>query len=238
MSAVAVIGTDTGVGKTRVAELLVHGLRQLGRRVWIHKPVACGGFDGSTSEDGRALAALCGDGQDPLTVCPRQFREPASPHLAAAAEGQALSLTELLAGIAAVRGPHDLVVEGIGGILVPLTPARETVLDLLVAARLPALVVTRPHLGTLNHTALTVLAARARGLPLVGLVVNAAQPCPPGLASERAASELTALTGLPVLAEIAYEAGRAAVGMDPHARRIASAVRAWQLAADGEAGSR
>src|SRR5271170_191190 len=52
-TALAVIGTDTGVGKTRVLTLLVHGLRALGERVWIHKPVACGGFDGSTCEDGR-----------------------------------------------------------------------------------------------------------------------------------------------------------------------------------------
>ncbi len=72
-------------------------------------------------------------------------------------------------------------------------------LDLLLACRVPALLVTRPHLGTLNHTALTVAVARARGLPLIGLVLNAHAPVAPGLAGERAAAELTAITGLPLL---------------------------------------
>jgi dethiobiotin synthetase len=136
--------------------------------------------------------------------------------------------------IDALRGPQQVVVEGVGGLMVPLTPSRQTVLDLLVRARLPALIVTRPHLGTLNHTALTVLAARSRGLPLIGLVINAAQPCPAGLATARVSEELSAITGLPVLLEI---------GFDPHgaadrsqaAGRLAAAVCAWQHRASCEA---
>jgi dethiobiotin synthetase len=237
--AVAVIGTDTGVGKTRVATLLVHGLRALGERVWIHKPVACGGFDGSTCADGRQLASLCADGQEPATVCPWQFPAEASPHLAAAAAGAALDLDQLAASVARLAGDHQLVVEGIGGLLVPLTAARATVLDLLLACALPALLVTRPHLGTLNHTALTVAVARARGLPLIGLVLNAHAPVAPGLAGERAAAELTAITGLPLIAALPFQPpGSAPADERAAALALARGVLAWHGAAGSQAGGR
>jgi dethiobiotin synthetase len=236
--ALAVIGTDTGVGKTRVVTLLVAGLRALGERVWIHKPVACGGFDGTTCEDGRRLAALCADRQEPASVCPWQFPAEASPHLAAEAAGRALDLDQLARTVASLIGDHQLVVEGVGGLLVPLTRARATVLDLLLASRLPALLVTRPHLGTLNHTALTVAVARARGLPLIGLVLNAHAPVVPGLAGERAAAELSAITGLPLIAELPY----LPPGSDPAAERaaalvLAHGVRAWQRSSGSQAGA-
>lgn len=235
--ALAVIGTDTGVGKTRVMALLVHGLRALGERVWIHKPVACGGFDGTTSEDGRRLAALCGDGQAASSVCPWQFAAEASPHLAAEAAGQALRLDQLARTVEGLRGRHRLLVEGAGGLLAPLTSARETVLDLLLACGLPAVLVTRPHLGTLNHTALTVAVARARGLRLVGLVLNAHAPVPPGLSGERAAAELTALTGLPLLAELPYQLTGGDLAAAPaSALALAHQLRAWQGGAGGHAG--
>jgi dethiobiotin synthetase len=204
----AVIGTDTGVGKTRVVGLLVRGLRRAGRQVWLHKPMACGGWAAGQAEDGRALAALAGDGQPPATICPLQYPEAASPHLAAAAAGGGATLGALAAAIAPLAGPgHDLVVEGIGGLLVPLTAARETVCDLLVRARLPVVVVTRPHLGTLNHTALTVAHARRAGLVVLGLVVNAHQPVGDDLATRSAPAELAALCAAPVLACLPWGCG-------------------------------
>ncbi len=204
--ALAVIGTDTGVGKTRVTIGLVRGLRDLGRPCWLHKPVACGGWDGRSSEDARALIAEVGDGQPPDSVCPRQFAEAASPHLAAAAAGARLDLRAMAGAITGLRGPHDLVVEGVGGLLVPLTPTRETLCDLLAVARLPVLLVTRPDLGTLNHTALTVAHLRRAGISVLGLVVNRARPCADDLATRSAATELAAVTMLPVLADLPYGA--------------------------------
>jgi dethiobiotin synthetase len=200
----AVLGTDTGVGKTRVTCLATQGLRALGRRVWIHKPIACGGWDGRSSEDGRDLRAICGDGQDPATVCPREFPEPCSPHLAAQAAGASVALADLLAAVP--RAPDALLVETAGGLLAPLTAERQTNADLVAALGCPAVVVTRPHLGTLNHTCLTVQVARQHGIPLVGLVVNHHQPVPRSLAVRTAATELAVLTGLPVLAEIPHGA--------------------------------
>lgn len=202
---VAVVGTDTGVGKTRVAGLLVDGLRGLGRAVWVHKPIACGDWDYGMAEDGRTWAARVGDGQPPATVCPFQFPLPASPHLAAAAAGRSVTIADLRAGLAAVRGAtHDLVIEGAGGLLTPLTQERVTIADLLAGTGIALLVVTRPDLGTLNHTALTIECARRRGLPLVGLVLNRPRPVEPGLATDHAARELATITGLPLLADLAH----------------------------------
>lgn len=205
---VAVVGTDTGVGKTRVVQLLVTGLRRLGRPVWVHKPVACGGWYDETAEDARALDPLRGPGQSAQDLCPFQFPEPASPHLAARAAGIPLTLPTLLAGIDRCRptptAPHDLVVEGIGGLLVPLTDERQTVADLIAAARLPVVVVTRPHLGTLNHTALTIEAARQRGIVVLGLVLNHHTAVDDSLAVRSAAAELVTLTGAPLLATLPF----------------------------------
>lgn len=225
---VAVVGTCTGVGKTHVTRAIVAGLRALGRPVWVHKPVACGDWRDGAAEDGRALAALCGDGQPPATVCPRQYPEPASPHLAAAAAGAVVARAELADALAAVRGAHDLVVEGAGGLLSPLASDRATIADLLAGAGIPLLVVTTPLLGTLNRTALTVAVARARGLPLLGLVLNRPEPVARSLATDAAAGELVAITGLPLLADLAHGAVSA-----PAARSLAAAVvRAHSPSAD------
>jgi dethiobiotin synthetase len=203
----AVVGTDTGVGKTHVTLLLARGLRALGRRVWLHKPVACGGWDGRSSEDGRALRAACGDGQPPATVCPREYPEPCSPHLAAQAVGVQQRMADLLAAASSLQPPASslLLLETAGGLLAPLTAARESNADLLAALGWPALIVTRPHLGTLNHTQLAVNEARRRGLRLLGLVVNHHELVEPTLAVRTAADELARLTGLPVLAELPFE---------------------------------
>ncbi len=216
---VAVVGTDTGVGKTRVVELLVTGLRRLGRQVWVHKPIACGGWDGSSAEDARALEPLRGPGQSSQDLCPLQFPEPASPHLAARAAGVEVAWSALLANLERCRptasDPHDLVVEGIGGLLVPLTAKRQTVADLVAAARLPVVIVTRPHLGTLNHTALTVEAATQRGIRVLGLVLNHHTAVDDSLAVRSAAAELVALTGVPLLATLPFA---------PHTRDSQTAV--------------
>lgn len=199
------------MGKTRVTEALVRGLRTRGRRVWVHKPVACGDWDGTTAEDGRRLAALAGDGQAAASICRRQFAEPASPHLAARAAGVDLPLAALREDLAAVQGGHDLVIEGAGGLLVPLSTDRRTLIDLL-APDYGLVIVTRPDLGTLNHTALTVAVARQAGWEPLGLVLNAARPVADSLAVRTAATELTAITGLPILADLAHGADPAQTG--------------------------
>lgn len=201
---IAVVGTDTGVGKTLVTLGLIAGLRARGRRVWVHKPVACGDWDGATADDGRRLVAAVGDGQSAASVCPHQFPQPASPHLAARAAGMPLSSAVLASGLEAVIGAHDLIVEGAGGLLTPLAEDRSTIVDLLQGRGIPLLIVTRPDLGTLNHTALTVAVARSRGLAVLGLVLNRPQPVAASLATDSAAVELAACCGVPLLADLPH----------------------------------
>lgn len=201
---VLITGTDTGVGKTHVTRLLARGLRLAGRRVWLHKLAAAGVETDGRWSDVEQLAALCDDDQDPQSICPIRLREPCSPHLAARLEGRTIALGELLDNLQALRGEHDLLVEGAGGLLVPLTHELETVLDVALAAGLSALVVTRPHLGTLNHTMLTVAQLRQAGCEPLGLVLNHHEPVADCPATRTAAEELQALTGLPLLATIGH----------------------------------
>jgi dethiobiotin synthetase len=221
--ALAVIGTGTAVGKTWTATLLVTGLRALGRQVWVHKPIACGDWRDGTADDGRVWSALVGDGQPPATVCPRQYPEACSPHLAAQAAGDAPTLADLGMALerARPRRGQDFVVEGAGGLLVPLTIDRETVADLAMMTDLPVLVVAHAGLGTLNHTALTIEVARGRGLDVLGIVVNDGVESVDSLASRTVVAELEALTGMPVLARLA-----SGDRSETTARRLAQAVLA------------
>ncbi len=112
-----------------------------------------------------------------------------------------------------LRARHPaLVVEGVGGLLVPLF-TRLTVADLARKMRLPILIVTRPTLGTLNHTALTVHVARSYGLRVLGLVVNYARPVRRGLAERLNPAALERYTRLPVLGEVPYLGERPAAAL-------------------------
>jgi len=202
----AVAGTDTGVGKTHVMQMLVHGLRQLGRRVWLHKPVACGGWDGRSAEDGRALADLAGDGQEASTVCPRQWPAAAAPHLAAAEAGDAVDMATLIATARPLLdGAHDLLLEGAGGIASPLSADRADLCAMLRALDLPAVVVARPHLGTLNHSALSIDYLRRHADEPLGLIVNEHEVIAEDLATRTVVAELEALCDLPVLARLSHD---------------------------------
>lgn len=200
-----VIGTDTEVGKTHVTATIVHGLRQLGRKVWIHKSVACGDWDGSSSADGRSLRALSGDGQNPSTICPREFPEDCSPHIAARRNGVRWTLDDMLPMAQQVdQGDHDLILEGAGGLLAPLGTDDCDIRDLARELDLPVLLVTRPHLGTLNHTRLTVEVAQMSNMNVIGMVINHHHDHLTGIAVSYAAAELERLCQIPILAELPY----------------------------------
>ncbi len=178
-----VTGTDTGVGKTVVACALAAWCRQRGIDVGVMKPVATGGrplvvggWRRWVSDDARALAEAA-QVEDPWPLInPVCFREPLAPWTAARRARRPIRLEAILEAFHALSVRHRvLIVEGIGGLLVPLT-ARTTVADLARRMRLPLLVVTRPTLGTLNHTLLTFQSVRALRLPVLGLIVNSAQP--------------------------------------------------------------
>jgi dethiobiotin synthetase len=172
-----VTGTDTGVGKTRVACELVRALARAGVRAGAIKPVETG-VDARGPLDALALREAAGGG-DPLgDVCPQAFALPAAPAVAAAAEGREVSLAAVRAAFARLAARHECVIaEGAGGLLVPVAPGLDMA-GLAAALALPLLVVARARLGTLNHTRLTLEAARARGLALAGVVISHTEPDP------------------------------------------------------------
>lgn len=204
--ALLVTGTDTGVGKTVVAAGLAAALRRRGVDAGVMKPFASGARRGR-SEDAERLRAAAGV-EDPLDLInPVLFRLPLAPSVAARLEGRTVDVAAARAAFRTLSRRHDrLVVEGVGGLLVPIR-ARWTVAHWARAWRLPLLVVARPALGTINHTALTVHAARSFGLRVLGLVVNHHARTRAGLAERTNPAALAAETGVPVLAEIPYLGG-------------------------------
>lgn len=175
-----VTATDTGVGKTYVTVLIARALRKAGRRVGAYKPVCSGaevGTDGTAHwGDVVALTEAIGGQFDSERVCPQRLRAPLAPNVAARREGATIDFDGLCEGAHWWRGRAEiLLVEGVGGLLCPLTE-RETIADLALALGYPLLIVARLGLGTINHTLLTVEAARSRGLRVAGILLDEAEP--------------------------------------------------------------
>jgi dethiobiotin synthetase len=186
---VFVTGTDTEVGKSVVAACTCAALVARGDRVAAFKPVVTG-LDEEPGEFGRdheLLAGAANAGQTPEDVAPYTFGPAVSPHLAAELAGTRIEPAELVEGACeqaraaseqagATRGGAVMVCEGVGGLLVPITPGY-LVRDFAVDLGLPVVVAARPGLGTINHTLLTIEAARAGGLGVAGVVMT---PWPEG----------------------------------------------------------
>jgi dethiobiotin synthetase len=171
MAGLFVTGTDTGVGKTVVSCALARGLRKAGLDVGVMKPSETG-VTTSGPLDALALRDAAGV-DDPLSlICPLQYTLPAAPEAAAASEGRPVSIDEIDRAYHALAARHEvLLVEGAGGLLVPLSEDFDMA-DLAARLELPVLLVARAELGTINHTLLSVEACLRRGLELVGVVIS------------------------------------------------------------------
>lgn len=195
-----VTGTDTGVGKTLVACALARGLRRRGLDVGVMKPVETG-VGAAGPVDARALRDAAGVEDDLERICPQSFALPAAPSVAAAAEGRALDRRALQAAFDTLRARHEfLLVEGAGGLLVPLAEDY-SMADLAGELGLPLLVVARASLGTINHTRLTLEAAQGRGLVVTGVVISHG-PVPLSAADARNLAALRDLLGRRLLGEV------------------------------------
>jgi dethiobiotin synthetase len=237
---VFVTGTDTGVGKTRIAAGLVRRLRSAGVGAVPMKPVQTGAVRDARGrlaspdvEEVLATAGLllsAGEREDLATYL---FEPACSPHLAARLAGREIDLARIAARAARLAARHGaVVVEGAGGVLVPLGPAA-TMLDLAAALGLPAVIVARAGLGTLNHVLLTVGALRRVGVPVAGVVLNDPEPADEASRwlrddNARALDE----RGAPVLARVPFSPGDVAAldaalaGIDPG--RLLGAVGAGE----------
>ncbi len=180
-----ITATDTGVGKTVATCAIAAALRKQGaRRVGVCKPFASGcrkEREGLVSEDAEALAHFA-DCRAMLDVInPIRYAKPLAPAVAAELAGQPPDVEELGRCLSLLDREHDvMLIEGVGGLLVPLSPSKPkvTVLDLIQAIGYPVVIVTRAGLGTLNHTAMTVRLLRDAGCDVAGLVVNGYVPDP------------------------------------------------------------
>ena len=169
--ALFITGTDTGVGKTVVACAIAEALRRRQIDVGVMKPIETGvGAQGPL--DAIALYEAAGVDDALELVCPQRFELPAAPSVAASAEGRVVDLELIRAAHAELERRHAfLLIEGAGGILVPIL-ANYSMADLATEFDAPLVVVTRASLGTINHTLLTLEAVERRGLALAGVVIS------------------------------------------------------------------
>ena len=177
MTAIFITGTGTDVGKTYVTASLIRHLRQMGRSVEALKPVVSG-FDPAlpaTSDPGVLLKALgfSVTPQDIDRIAPWRYRAPLSPDLAAKREGQTIDVDGVITFCrTAIDQRRDiLLIEGVGGIMVPLDDQR-TVLDLMMALQLPLILVAGSYLGTISHTLTALDALFRRNLKVLAIIVS------------------------------------------------------------------
>jgi dethiobiotin synthetase len=178
MTAIFITATGTDIGKTFVTAGLIRHFRAAGARVHALKPVATG-FDPASafsSDPGELLAALGRpvNTREIESISPWRFAAPLSPDMAAQKESRAIDFDKLVGFCRQQieRSVGTLLIEGIGGVMVPLDSNR-TVLDWMEALKIPVLLVTGSYLGTLSHTLTALDVLRRRDLALKALVVNA-----------------------------------------------------------------
>ena len=200
-----VTGTDTGVGKTVIACALVRGLRQLGARVAVMKPVASGAVrtpQGLRNADALALIEAAGSSAAYALVNPYCFEPEVSPHIAAKEAMIDVDISMIRESFEALTAGADwVVVEGAGGWLAPIND-RRSMADVALALEAPTLLVVGIRLGCLNHAHLTRFAVAARGVPFAGWIANEVDP-----AMARTAENLATLERL---------LGESALAVVPH----------------------
>lgn len=204
MAGLFITATDTEVGKTVLTGAIAAAFQAKGLKVAVMKPVASGGVynrDGKlTAEDADFLMAAV---QMPETqrclVNPVCLEGDLTPAVAAKAAGKVIHIPHILSAYRQLAASYDVVlVEGVGGIMAPIWEDY-LVADLMTDLGLPGVIVIRPNLGTINHTALTVSYARHRNLSLAGIVVNRWNGATAGLLEDSNVQYIERLTGLPVV---------------------------------------
>jgi len=216
-----VVGTDTGVGKTLVACALLHAMRRAGLAPVPLKPLASGSEhrpEGIVNDDTARLIAASGRALSQDEVSPYRYLPPIAPHIAAAEADTPIDLVRLRTHAERLASQGPLLVEGVGGFLVPVD-AQLTLADFAVMLGLPLVLVVGMRLGCINHALLTAEAIHARGLRLAGWVANGIDPD----FSRAEANLATLLTHLsaPLVAAIPWSP-------DPDARTVQVQIPALQ----------
>lgn len=207
MKGIFITGTDTEIGKTVATSLLARGLRERGTAVCPVKPVATGGLrkgNSLISEDVQFYKKVTGIEEDESALCSVCLEKPASPHLAARLEGKTIETGKLIEFMETLSLKHDgLLVEGIGGWLVPLAP------DFLLAdfakkLNIPIIVVSANQLGTINHTLMTLATIRGMGMNPQGVIFTNPTPDTDKEIAKNNISTICEIGNIDILGNIPY----------------------------------
>ncbi len=194
--AIFVTGTDTEVGKTYITILLAKYYKEKGLEVGVMKPISCGAEE---ENDALKLKRALGIYDFLETINPIRLSHPLAPYVAFKKERKRFDLGLIEKSFSILSHFYDLVlVEGLGGALVPIEE-NYLVADLIKDLNIPALIVARSGLGTINHTLLTVEALKKRQINTLGVVLNGFNG---DLAEEDNPQTIEKFSGLPVLAKI------------------------------------
>lgn len=205
MAGLFITGTDTSTGKTVIAAGLAGALRHMGYSVGVMKPVQSGAAvrDGKRySQDAELMVKAAGPHDEDTLTCPVLLQEPLAPAVAAEMEGRSVNIELIKSAYMELTRRHEFViVEGAGGIAVPVKN-RFLISDLIACLGLPAIIVARPGLGTINHTVLTAEHAKNRKIPVIGVIINNYRG---GIVEETNPKMIEELTGVPVLGVVPHD---------------------------------
>lgn len=194
MKNIFITGTDTGVGKTTIAAALAAVIKKKGTDVGVMKPVAAGGWD-----DARFLIKAAGVKDNIFIVNPYCLATPVAPAIAAEIEKITIDKKRITTAYEELSQRHEmLIVEGVGGLLVPLYK-KYLVTDLIKDLDLPVIIVARPGLGTINHTLLTIRQATISRIKVLGVIINNFDEASAGIAEKTAPDAIERIGKVPVL---------------------------------------
>jgi dethiobiotin synthetase len=211
-----ITGTDTGVGKTVVSAVIVRALMSRRIKVGVMKPVETGCIDENgvlIPADGVFLKKMAEADDSIDLIAPVRFEHPLAPMVASQLKGMSVEIDRIISAYKNLADKYDfLIVEGIGGLLVPVTKLRTPnseprtyfVIDIIKDLKLPVIVVSRPTLGTINHTLLTVSHAQREGIKVLGVIINCNEPLKGSIAEKTNPDVLRELSHVPVLGIIPY----------------------------------
>lgn len=206
-----ITGTDTGVGKTLVTATLALHLKKRGLTVGVMKPIETGVSAGRDARSDAARLQSIIDSEETLgAICPYSFELPVAPLTAARMSGRSINPGTIGKIYRLLSSRYKcMVVEGVGGVQVPITQS-DNVLSLIKHLRLPVVVVGRSGLGGINHALLTVEALRRQKIRMIALVLNRTHPVRSALARVQERSTLEILrkpSRIPVIGPLPYEPG-------------------------------
>ncbi len=202
-----ITGTDTGVGKTFVSVGLLKALKETGLNVCPMKPVetGCKVQRGELVPEDTLKLIKAAQVSEPVDLInPYRFRQPLAPAIASELEGAVISRKKIISAYNKLSNKYDItIIEGAGGIMVPIRKSY-LFLDLIKDLALPVIIISRPGLGTINHTLLTIEAARNRGIDITGVIINWSVDIKKDASVKTNPQMIKKLTGVPVLGNVPY----------------------------------